>query len=129
MNLIPHSKLPKYSEIHSLGIDPKCLELAKKNPIYPDHIVFCGKNPFFLNPQCINFNRIENVEYLIIPDRGVLILKKESNTLEIMLRTQVQIFTRIKNLKETKFLTDSQCIELINWEAEKYRKNLVETAV
>ena len=126
MHLIPNSKLPKYSEIHYLGTDANCLELARHNPVYPDHIVFCGKKPFFLDPESINLNNLENVEYLIIPDIGVLILKKESTILEIMLKTQVQIFSRIKNLKETKFLSDIQCIELINWEAEKYRKKIIE---
>ena len=121
-NLIPNSKLPKYSEIHSLGSDDDFLKLVRKNPVYPDHIVFCGKRPFFLDPKCINLNSLKNLEYLIIPKIGVLILRKESTILEIMLKTQVQIFSRIKDFNAIKFLSDIQCSELINWEAEKYRK-------
>ena len=62
--------------------------------------------------------------YVIVKDIGVLILKK-NKSLEVMLRTQAEVFLRINDFENVNFLSKSQCEELINWDAEKLRKKIM----
>ena len=124
-NNIPNSNLPKNEIIHSLATDKLSLKLVKLNPPYPDHVVFCGEKALILDINNLNQKYLRNFDYCIIPKSGVLILRKESYILETMLEMEAKIFLRLKEKSTISLLTDSQCKELINWEAEKYRQKLL----
>ena len=72
---------------------------------------------------------IENIDdilkqdhpYLILRNIGVILLK-ENKALEVMLRTQAEIFLRVPNNSKLNLLKDEEYLELINWDAEKFRK-------
>ena len=99
--------------------------MAKRNPPYPDHVVFCGRKALILDSNNLNKEELRNFDYCIIPECGVLILKKESYILEIMLEMEAKIFLRLEEKSNISLLSDSQCEELINWEAEKYRQKIL----
>ena len=117
--------LPADKVTHSLAIDKISRDLLKKNPLYPDHIVFCGLSPLIVNKNDIN--KLTKAEYLkhnycIIEGIGVILFRNASSlSTEIMLHTQSLIHLRIPSNKFIKTLNDSECSELINWEAESYR--------
>ena len=46
--------LPADKVTHSLAIDKSSRDLLKKNPLYPDHIVFCGIRPLIVNKDDIH---------------------------------------------------------------------------
>ena len=119
---IPQSKLPNADIIHTLGCDPISFKLSKKNPLYPDHIVFCGYKPKIFNKDKYSLDEFKNCPYFIVPDVGVLLLEEKSELLEIMLETQSEIFLRLDINKRISFLSNKDCQDLNNWEAEKYRK-------
>jgi len=119
---IPHSKLPNSDIIHTLGCDPSSFYLSKKNPLYPDHIVFCGYKPKVFNIDNPPLDELKNCTYFIVPKLGVILLEEKSELLEIMLETQSEIFLRLDINKRINFLSNKECQDLINWEAEKYRK-------
>ena len=48
INSIPNSRLPKAEVVHTLGNDNWSFKLAQQNPLYPDHIVFCGAKPWII---------------------------------------------------------------------------------
>lgn len=121
---IPHSKLPKSDLVHTLGCDPNSLYLSRKNPLYPDHIVFCGYKPKILEADKFSLDELKNYSYIIVPKSGVILLKEKCDLLEIMLETQAEIFLRLDINKKINFLSNKDCQDLINWEAEKYRKKI-----
>jgi len=123
-NKIPHSILPDSDTIHTLGCDPKSFYLSQKNPLYPDHMVFCGCKPKIFESDKSQLEEFENHSYIIIPNLGVLFLKEKCELLEIMLETQAEIFLRLDINKKINFLSNKDCKDLINWEAEKYRKKI-----
>ncbi len=118
---IPKARLPKYEVIHSLATDEWNFNLSKRNSPYPDHIVFCGQHPWIVDE--INTHK-KNTIYGIVPGKGVILLNQASLATEEMLKAQADIFLRLPVNNPVNFLTDKDCDELINWEAEKYRKNL-----
>ncbi len=125
-NKISGAKLPSKEIINSLALDPWSLEIAKKNPPYPDHVVFCGKKPIICSDKKILFNTsFDKIPYIIVPNLGVIIFSKNYLILEEMLEAQAEILLRLEPGENVSLLSDNQCDELINWEAEKYRKNLI----
>lgn len=137
---IPGLKLPDESIIHSLATDPWSLSIAQRNPAYPDHVVFCGMRPCIVEASIhilitlkaiINQSQQEGekeISYILIPKVGVILLKNASAATEAMLYAQAEIFIRIPENEEVCLLSDNQCAELTNWEAEKYRKALAKSA-
>ena len=119
--------LPADIVTHSLTIDKSSRDLLNKNPLYPDHLVFCGLRPLIVNKNDIN--KLTKAEYLkynycIIDEIGVILFSKASSSAETMLNTQSLIHLRIPSNKSIKTLNDFECAELINWEAESYRIQL-----
>ncbi len=124
-------KLPKSKIVHSLVNDSFSQGLALKNPLYPDHIVFCGRYPLLLNEsQCLAMDpkSYELLPYLLVEGMGVILLGGSSDATEEMLETQAKINLRIPPSESVKTLSDSECSELENWEAEVYRRSLQKIA-
>ena len=121
INSIPNSRLPKSEIIHTLGNDNWSFKLAKQNPPYPDHIVFCGAKPWIIEE--LNLPSEEKC-YGIIKNVGLILLENANSSVEEMLVAQAETFLRIPVNKKVNFLTNKDCNELINWDAEKYRQNL-----
>ena len=117
--------LPESSVIHSLAIDPWSLELAQRNPAYPDHVVFCGVRPYVKG--FAEIPRSIETKYGLIPGVGVFLLPAANAATQAMLQAQAEILLRIPPGEEIYLLTDHQCDELLNWEAEKYRQDLVKS--
>ena len=117
-------KIPEYEVIHSIAIDKWSLELSQRNPHCPDHAVFCGVKPPIID-DINDIPKAKNHPYLILRDIGVILLK-ESKALEIMLRTQAEIFLRVPNKSKLNLLSDEDYLELINWDAEKFRKKMMQ---
>ena len=118
---VPRARLPHASVIHSIATDPFSLELAKRTPPYPDHVVFCGIHPWVINTNCSLPPKPE-IAYGLIPGVGVILLESASAATEAMLQAQAEVYLRIPPGREVQLLSYSQCIELLNWDAEKYRQ-------
>ena len=122
LTYIDIATIPHEPVIHSLAADPWSFELAKCNPAYPDHVVFCGVRPWVVegtrNPPSVE------TPYGLVPGVGVILLPAATAATEAMLRAQAEVYLRIPPGTAVNLLSDSQCAELINWDAEKYRKAL-----
>lgn len=117
---VPRARLPHASVIHSLATDPFSLELAKRTPPYPDHVVFCGINPWVITTNCLPPK--PDIAYGLIPGVGVILLESASAATEAMLQAQAEVYLRIPPGRDVNLLSQSQCLELLNWDAEKYRQ-------
>ena len=118
--------LPKHEIIHSLAIDNWSYKLSQKNPHCPDHAVLCGIRANIIDLSKQKLSDINpKLPYLIIKDIGV-IFSENNDTLEAMLRSQAEIFLRLPENKKVQLLSKKQCEELINWDAEKFRKKMIQ---
>tara|TARA_A100001011_G_C14318617_1_gene849254 strand:+ start:2833 stop:3822 length:990 start_codon:yes stop_codon:yes gene_type:complete len=122
---IPGSFIPNSPVIHSLAIDPWSFNLSCRNPFYPDHLIFCGKNPYIVyDSKKIELDKLLEEKYLLIKGVGVLLRKNKNEFLEEMLLAQAEIFRRIPLKSEVNSLSDQECEQLSNREDEIYRINL-----
>ena len=67
---------------------------------------------------------INSFKYLVIEDIGVILFDSLSNAGEEMLEAQSKINLKIPINNEINYLSDNDCNELTNWDAEIYRINL-----
>ncbi len=119
------ARLPQAPVIHSLATDPWSFKLAQENPAYPDHVVFCGVRPWVVTGSTPPTG---DTAYGLIPRVGVVLLAAASAATEAMLQAQAEVFLRIPPGRSVNLLSDSQCAELLNWDAEKYRQALQKAA-
>lgn len=122
---IPNSKLPKKNIIHSLATDKLNFKIAQKNPLYPDHVIFCGKEILILEPNNLKKEELNKFDYALVPDYGVIILKDKSEVLEEMLEMQALILSKLNSDKTITYISEIECNELLDWEQEKYRQKLI----
>jgi len=69
-----------------------------------------------------------SIPYLLVKDIGVVLLESSTSATEEMLETQAKCFLRVPLGEVVQTLSDEQCSELENWEAETYRKALEKLA-
>lgn len=121
MASIGGARLPQAPVIHTLATDPWSFELAQAPPPYPDHVVFCGVRPWVISAPIAP---TVDSPYGLIPGLGVILLETASDATEAMLQAQAEVFLRIPPGHPVNLLSPSQCAELLNWDAEKYRQAL-----
>lgn len=117
---IPGSRLPRNSTIHSIATDPFSYELAMRNPPYPDHVVFCGIQPWIITSK--DLVPKPNTTYGMIPGVGVILLEAANSAVEAMLQAQAEVYLRIPPGSDVTLLSNAQSIELLSWDEEKYRQ-------
>ena len=121
-------RLPKSNLIHTLGTDNWSFTIAKKLPLYPDHIVFCGQQALCLADD--DFTKIDketmiNQKYIIVKDIGVFLNERSTFATEEMLEGQAYINLSIPIGVKIKTLTKSQCLDISELDSEKYRINMI----
>jgi rhamnose utilization protein RhaD (predicted bifunctional aldolase and dehydrogenase) len=121
--------LPLNPEVHSLATDPLSFQLAMAGAMYPDHVVFLKAQPFYLietdlaaATQAINSSE---ALYVLIKDKGVLVNPKIATAAQQMLLCQALILLRVQANDDVQYLNDNDVDALLNWEAEKYRQQMV----
>ena len=76
------------------------------------------------NYNKINSNVLGKYSYILVKNKGVILLENCTKSIEEMLVTQAKVLLRLKISDDLMFLNDNDCEEIINWDAEKYRKSL-----
>lgn len=121
-------RVPNDPMVHGIAIDPLALEVAAGGVLYPDHVVFLGAElPLHRMPSGEKgADGIEHMDgsYLVLPDRGVLVSSDISSGAEAMLSCLSLVARRIEPGHETAYLSDQDIGDLLNWEAEAYRRRL-----
>ena len=120
--------IPEEEIFHSLATDDWSFNLAELNPLYPDHIVFCGKRPLIIKYEEIIQNKITNfkkdLHYLIIKNIGILFRNNISPATVDMVKAQACLNLSIPVGSDVRTLTDQQCREIVGLDSEKYRIEL-----
>ncbi len=129
-------RLPADPALHSLGLDAAMLEAARRGALYPDHVVFLGP----VAPVAPSADQVwsvadrharstgEEPPYMLVAGVGVLLRAKAPFGTDEMLRCQVDVLARIPPDTSLRYLGDTDVAELVDWDAEKYRKALNQQA-
>jgi rhamnose utilization protein RhaD (predicted bifunctional aldolase and dehydrogenase) len=115
--------------IDQLAIDPKfILRLKNDWAICPDHVLFLGADAVILDAPTARIFKTENYAvappFIFVEGLGSLESLTINRTQKDLLRAYYEIMTRQVGNEKLKTLTDQQVKEVINWEAEKHRKNM-----
>jgi rhamnose utilization protein RhaD (predicted bifunctional aldolase and dehydrogenase) len=108
--------LPKDPGAHDFALDPWAHAHGSSNVYYPDHVVFLGAEV----PADVS----SNAAAIAIYGAGVLVRKDAKPSIEPMLRCLGDVFRRLKPGTALKALTATEIDQLLNWDAEKYRRTL-----
>lgn len=119
-------------ELHAMAIDAAQRAIAIGGSLYPDHVVFLGRAVASLGVdrdiasllQARAEAGLDGPAVLLVPDVGVLIRKNLSAAALAMVDCAAMVLARIPNASTVRYLTPEQEAELIDWDAEKYRKSL-----
>ena len=123
-------RICNYDIANDLAFDDLALNIIKVGTLYPDHVVFLGAGQmqivsieelkqYITNPDYINNNPV-----VIVRDYGVIVHKNISKNAEVMLYCLGSILLRVNFDEKISYLSQADEMELIGWDAEKYRKSL-----
>jgi rhamnose utilization protein RhaD (predicted bifunctional aldolase and dehydrogenase) len=118
----------QHGDLNQLATNKEYFDYLKtKWALYPDHIVFLGASPHvyesFDEFAHIREKLTELPELVFIYKEGVYVLPQFSKAKTEQLCCYYNVLIRQKSMSQLKSLSDTQVSELIDWEAEKYRKN------
>ena len=119
-------KLPFCKELHELAFSKNAISIITGGCLFPDQVVFLGNKFEIYDYQTyIDFKNkdfIDKKRVIIIPNKGILIPVHFQKTEEHILFSILLIVQRIPLSTKIRYLTKNQVYELVNWNAEKYRK-------
>ena len=116
---------PKNIEIHQLACDNNLLSKVIQGPLYPDHVVFCGKKQEVLE-QTFDKTKIsqlikqKKLSHLLVKNVGVILLDKK-DILEVMLLTQLNVLLETEGSTQLSVLTTANCDDLLMCKMEQHR--------
>jgi rhamnose utilization protein RhaD (predicted bifunctional aldolase and dehydrogenase) len=121
-----HSLEPAHlPEAHLAAADPQSLRFATSGSLYPDHPVFLGRGAAALDPSAGALPATESSLYLA-PGAGALLKPGLPDAAHEMAACLGLVASRIAAGADVQPLTRAQEDELIDWEAERYRRGLAE---
>ncbi len=124
---IPY-RLPRHNDSHAVALDPVSCRIASGGSLYPDHVIFLGSGAAAPareeTPQDMLAEREQAPAMLLIPGTGTLLHESVSESGEELARCLAHVTSRIADDTPVRYLTAEQDYELLNWDAEKYRKQL-----
>lgn len=113
--------------IHSLALDIRHIQRLKENwTLYPDHVVFLGAKAHIFELKNLRgefFVREQDApELIFVIGVGVFCKKDFSISKRAQLECYAEVLYRQKDNEILNALTTHEVSELINWDAEHYRK-------
>jgi rhamnose utilization protein RhaD (predicted bifunctional aldolase and dehydrogenase) len=112
-------------EAHLAAADPRSLGFATSGSLYPDHPVFLGRGAAALDPAASDLPTSDTALYLA-PGAGALLRPGLPDAAHEMAACLGLVASRIAPGAPVQPLTRAQEDELIDWEAERYRRGLAE---
>ncbi|MEP7456076.1 class II aldolase/adducin family protein [Phyllobacterium sp. SB3] len=124
-------RLPEDAAIHRAATDLASCRIAAGGSLYPDHVIFLGKGSVIAGPLDTALTIEGKLEEgtalppaILFPGKGVLVLKEATSGALAMARCLADVTSRIPQGTRLNYLTDEENVELLGWDAEKYRQTL-----
>lgn len=116
-------KHPAISKLISENIFQKTLEQNWR--LYPDHIVFMGMHPIFISKfdPVIYEKKCSPVIFFDV-SKGCYIQENHTKAQLAQLKCYFDVLLSIDDYSSIDSLTEKDSLELLNWDAEKYRLSL-----
>jgi len=124
----PNYSLIKYESVNQLAFNSQMLKFINFNwALYPDHIVFLGPYPLYFksSAEALEHLKIKSTDYLIIKNEGVFVRNDASENISTQLRAFYELLTLIDYKSSFYNFKENEINELINWDAELYRKSIL----
>jgi rhamnose utilization protein RhaD (predicted bifunctional aldolase and dehydrogenase) len=123
---------PADHPLHGVALSPYRLQAALKGSLYPDHVIFCGVGAMALAPgegaddlvARLAAEGLAAPPLLLVPAKGALLMRKASPARLALSRCLGDVLARVPEGAPLTYLTEAQNSELIDWDAEKYRRAL-----
>ena len=118
--------------LHQLALDPQRVAQVTTGSLYPDHVIFCGIAVAALQEnegietamERISCSGMPAPVWLIVPGAGVVVRKDAGTPARVMMRCLADVMQRVPVDAALNYLSTDQNLELLNWDAEKYRQQL-----
>jgi rhamnose utilization protein RhaD (predicted bifunctional aldolase and dehydrogenase) len=125
-------RLPADPAAHAIATDMASLAIAEQGVLYPDHVVFLGQAPLVIDPGEDLGEALARWEtsgrprpqWVILRGLGVAVAEDIARGGDEMLRCLADVAARIPSGAAVAVLKDGDIAELIDWDAEKYRRQL-----
>jgi rhamnose utilization protein RhaD (predicted bifunctional aldolase and dehydrogenase) len=121
-------KLSTIDLLHQLILDKELKDLIKAYwRICPDHVVFLGENAIIVQPEDLeSFHTTYNsrIPIIFIEGYGAFERTDITRTEISQARFYLDVMSRIEHPSSLDVLSEEDTNELLNWEAENYRKKL-----
>lgn len=118
-------RLPADTALQALAHDPVALAIMERRwALYPDHIVFLGPHAPVVHDIEALGNGDEVSDYVILPGHGVFVTDRFGDNKAAMLRCFLEVARRQDDIDALSVLDDSDIARLLDWDAEKYRKDI-----
>lgn len=116
--------LPENPLLHQIALSEPRVEQVTTGSLYPDHVIFCGIAVTALVSKQTTQNVADKPVCLLVPGAGLLLRKDASTGAKTMLRCLADVIIRLPEGARLTYLTQEENLELLNWDAEKYRQAL-----
>lgn len=103
-----------------VACDPALLAMATGGSLYPDHVIFCGVGVL----ACDTPPDGDSPPFVLIPGKGAAMRKDASAGAWALAQCLGDVLMRVPVQAELNYLTLQQNGELLDWDAEKYRRAL-----
>ena len=118
--------------VHAIATDPSALALARRGPLYPDHVVFLDGAAPIVEAGAEAGEAIDRHErawgrrpaYLVFAGTGVAVADEITRGAEEMLRCLARVALRIAPEWSVAALGTEDVRALVEWEAEHFRRAL-----
>jgi rhamnose utilization protein RhaD (predicted bifunctional aldolase and dehydrogenase) len=118
--------------LHGVALSPYRLQAALGGSLYPDHVIFCGVGATALAADETADDLVARLAgagrapppLLLVPGRGALIARAATAGGRALARCLGDVLSRVPEGAPLTYLTEAQNAELIDWDAEKYRRAL-----
>lgn len=125
-------QLPDYESLHQLALNQARCGQASFGSLYPDHVIFCGIGVAVVEQgetPVIASQRIETMGlpspgFMLVPGSGVLVRSDASSGAIALMQCLADVLMRVPTNAQLDYLSHEQNLELLNWDAEKYRQAL-----
>lgn len=120
--------------VHHIALTPERVSQVTSGSLYPDHVIFCGIAVKSVMPgdaleetaQHATDQGLPPPVFLLVPGAGLVARRDASPGAQIMLRCLADVIARVPQDAKLNYLTQAQNLELLDWDAEKYRQLLNE---
>ena len=113
--LLAERMRPAEPATHGLATDPASLAVARRGPLYPDHVIFLGPGVSEVPSRW---------PMLVVAGAGVLMADDASPGAHALARCLADVTARVVPDAPLRVLTRAEEAELLGWDAEQYRQSL-----